>query len=58
MNTERDLRARLYDNLPADEAIIKAWTLPGVPPSTREWMQKQVKEINPMLARALDRLEG
>jgi hypothetical protein len=53
-----DLRMRLYDNLDPIEAVLKAWTQYGTMTRQRERMQKTVRDANPLLARALDRLEG
>jgi hypothetical protein len=45
-----------YDDLPAIEAAIKAWTNPGPSPYWHARMQDKVRGHMPLLARALDRL--
>jgi hypothetical protein len=58
MGTERTpiLRADLYDNLPPEQAVLKAWTRPGPRPDWHRKMQDEVRKVMPLLARALDRM--
>jgi hypothetical protein len=48
---------RRYDDLPAVEAVLLAWTEPGIHPA---WWhrdrQAELRKAMPLLARALDRL--
>ena len=45
-----------YDNDPAVQAVINAWTIPGHNSYWHEKMKRNVREQMPVLARALDRL--
>lgn len=45
-----------FDHLPAADAIVLAWNMPGVAPRYHRDMQDQVKEQMPVLARAIERL--
>jgi len=47
-----------YDHLPAAEAARRAWTHYGVRPVWHLLAQETVRNAMPVLARALDRLEG
>lgn len=49
-----------YDHLPAAEAILAAWTTPGSHPDWNEACKDEVRNLMPLLARAMDRavLEG
>ena len=44
------------DRLPAEEAIIRAWTAPEQDPMIRQAAQDEIREVMPLLARTLDRL--
>lgn len=45
-----------YDSLPAVQAVVKAWTVPGGHPDWHDAMREHVRLEMPVLARALDRL--
>lgn len=47
---------RKYDDLPAAEAAVKAWTTPGNNPDWNAERMEDVRAAMPLLARALDRL--
>lgn len=47
---------RIYDHLPAREAVLRAWTVPGSNPTWHESARREVAGVMPLLARALDRL--
>ena len=47
----------MYDDLPAAEAVAKAWTVPGPVPGLHEQMRRNIRHDMPLLGRALDRLE-
>lgn len=47
---------RNLDQLPVDEALLQAWTAPDQEPQLRQAAQDQIREVMPLLARALDRL--
>ncbi|MQB01462.1 MAG: hypothetical protein GEU78_14415 [Actinobacteria bacterium] len=47
---------RQYDHLPAAEAAVRAWTMPGRFPGWHSRMQRRVRRGMPVLGRALDRL--
>lgn len=47
---------RQFDDLPAAEAVVKAWITPGLKPDFHKRQQRAVRRILPVLARALDRL--
>lgn len=49
-------RLSLYDHLPADEAVLEAWTKPGPDPAYHRAMQDKVRRDFPLLGRALDRM--
>ena len=44
-----------YDHLPAEEAILRAWTEPGAAPDYHRYCQRLLRAQIPVLARALDR---
>lgn len=46
-----------YDDLPALDAVLAAWTRPGRSPRYHRAMQAEARAAMPVLARALDRLE-
>lgn len=45
-----------YDHLPPREAVVAAWTTPGISRVYHAYMQVQLEREWPLLARALDRL--
>ena len=45
-----------YDHLPPQEAVVAAWTIPGISRVYHAYMQVQLEREWPLLARALDRL--
>ena len=45
-----------YDELPAEEAVVRAWGLAGDYVNHHFRMQEEVKKQMPVLGRALDRL--
>lgn len=47
---------RQYDNMPAIEAVAKAWNVPGRHPRAHEQAKREVKDAMPLLYRALERL--
>jgi hypothetical protein len=50
---------RVWDHLPAAEAVARAWRTPGPPETHGTWHPRAVDEVRhllPLLARALDRL--
>lgn len=53
--TETGLRK--YDDLPAAEAVLKAWTEAGNHPAWDYERKQETRQSLPLLARALDRLE-
>lgn len=52
--TENGLRK--YDHLPAVIAIVEAWSKPGSHPEWDEACKAEVRNMTPLLGRALDRL--
>lgn len=46
----------IFDHLPADEAIVMAWNVPGAAPRYHRDMKILVREQMPVLARAIERL--
>lgn len=46
-----------YDELPVEEAIKLAWTNEGVYPIAHEEAKQVVRDVMPLLARALDRIK-
>ena len=48
---------RKYDNLPPADAALKAWTTAGSHPEWDAACKREVRNLLPLLARALDRLE-
>ena len=46
----------MYDHLPAAEAIVKAWNVPGEDPHYHDVMRSRVQDSMPVLARAINRL--
>lgn len=47
---------RTYDDLPAVEAVVAAWTTPGRRPDWDREVAREFRDAAPVLARALDRL--
>lgn len=47
---------RKYDHLPAGEAVVAAWTTAGSHPEWDEQAKQRVRDLCPLLARALDRM--
>lgn len=47
---------RKYDDLPALEAVVKAWTTLGRNPRAHLFAQDKVRDLMPVMARALDRV--
>lgn len=47
---------RQYDGLDAVDAVAAAWTRPGPSPEWHEQSRARVRQVMPLLARALDRL--
>lgn len=47
---------RQYDDLPAAEAVLKAWTEAGSHPPAHRHAQNIVRDSMPVLYRALERL--
>jgi hypothetical protein len=45
-----------FDDLPAMQAVVKAWTDPGSHPDWHNHMKVRLSNQMPVLARALDRL--
>lgn len=45
----------MYDHLPALEAALQAWTTPGPDPFYHEAVKHGIRQIMPLLGRALDR---
>lgn len=45
-----------FDHLPASEAVLRAWTEPGVRPTWHRQRQGDLRDTMPVLAHALDRL--
>lgn len=45
-----------FDNLPAEEAVLKAWTETGPYSDYHQHVQNQIRRQMPVLGRALDRL--
>lgn len=45
-----------FDHLPAAEAVVLAWTVPGPAPRYHRDMKILVEEQMPVLARAIERL--
>ena len=46
----------MYDKLPPDQAVARAWSDPGRSPQTHREAQDNLRKSMPLLARALDRL--
>lgn len=46
----------MYDSLPPEDAVRKAWVYPGISPKTHKEAQERLRKDMPLLARALDRL--
>ena len=46
----------MYDMLPPDQAVARAWNDPGRSPMTHREAQDNLRKSMPLLARALDRL--
>lgn len=44
------------DQLPPEEALVRAWTVPGRNPAWHRLTVRVVRDAMPLLARALDRL--
>ena len=44
-----------YDSLPAMQAVIMAWSVPGLNPQAHAAANAAIRKANPILARALDR---
>lgn len=53
--TEAGLRK--FDSLPPEVAALKAWTDAGVAPQWHEASKRELRDLMPLLARALDRME-
>lgn len=47
---------RMYDHLPAAEAVVSAWVTPGRVPGWDVEVAREIRAAAPLLARALDRL--
>lgn len=47
-----------YDGLPAGEAVLKAWTEYGNNPEWHHRMRLVVRDVMPLLERALSRMEA
>jgi hypothetical protein len=47
---------RQYDRLPAADAVAAAWGMPGRRPDVDADVHATIEALNPVLARALDRL--
>lgn len=47
---------RKFDHLPADQAVVEAWTSLGSNPSWGLKSKQLVRDAMPLLARALDRM--
>lgn len=47
---------RKYDKVPVEEAIKLSWNNPGVYPIAHEEAKQLVRDVMPLLARALDRM--
>lgn len=47
---------RKYDKVPVEEAIKLSWNDPGVYPIAHEEAKQLVRDVMPLLARALDRM--
>jgi len=47
---------RQLDELPAVEAVLRAWTDAGSQPQWHEQCKDELRDAMPLLARALDRL--
>lgn len=46
----------MYDKLPPDRAVVRAWIDPGRSPQTHREAQDNLRKSMPLLARALDRM--
>ena len=46
----------MYDKLPPDLAVVRAWNDPGRSPMAHREAQDNLRKSMPLLARALDRL--
>ena len=46
----------MYDSLPPEDAVRKAWVYPGISLKTHKEAQERLRKDMPLLARALDRL--
>lgn len=47
---------KMYDDLPAEKAVIEAWLNPGKNVGYHEMTKNSIRKLNPILGRALDRL--
>ena len=54
--TEEGLKQ--FDNLPPAEAILAAWNTPGPEPIWHEEAKRLVRNLMPVMARAIDRLNS
>lgn len=50
------MNIEMYDMLPPDQAVARAWADPGRSPMTHREAQDNLRKSMPLLARALDRL--
>lgn len=50
-------RVTMYDDLPPAEAAAKAWNVAGDRPDYHRRAQEVVRDMMPLVARALDRME-
>lgn len=46
----------MYDDLPAEDAVVMAWNVPGDNPHYHDVMRSKVQDSMPVLARAINRL--